>query len=73
MNNRQDPVSTDGTPVQHFRLRVSIEDSSVLERDVHPGFEGKKRKDPPWAKRFEEEVEEPFKMPRKTEELTGWL
>jgi hypothetical protein len=45
----------------------------LAQRDVHPGFEGKKRKDPPWAKRFEEEEEEPFMMPRKTEELTGWL
>ena len=46
---------------------------SLQERDVHPGFEGKKRKDPPWAKRFQEEEEQPFMMPRKTEELKGWL
>ncbi len=45
----------------------------LTERDVHPGFEGKKRKDPPWAKQFEEEVEEPFRVPRQTEELTEWL
>ena len=43
------------------------------ERDVHPGFEGKKRKDPPWAKQFQPEEPESFRMPRKTEELTGWL
>ena len=45
----------------------------LVERDVHPGFKDGKRKEPEWAKRFTPEEETVFKMPRETEELTGWL
>ena len=45
----------------------------LQERDVHPGFKDGKRKDPPWAKQFQPEEDQLFKMPRKTEELKGWL
>ena len=45
----------------------------LQERDVHPGFKDGKRKDPPWAKRFQEAEEQLFKMPQGAEEPTGWL
>jgi hypothetical protein len=45
----------------------------LQDRDAHPGFKDGKRRDPPWTRQFQEEQDQPFKMPYQTEELKGWL